>query len=202
MNTEQTRPISNESEELLKIAIFSLSLWPVTWYGKNVTFTDFLEIHRSPRYWPVKPIWNIKTRVWDEKVQLDSLVPILDNFLTLVPSHGPRPNERTSRRPIILKLCRVITGMNTEQTRPISSESEQFLKIAIFSLSLWPVTWYGKNVTFTDFLEIHRSPRYWPVKPIWYIKTRVWDEKVQLDSLVPILDNFLTLVPSHGPRPN
>ena len=26
------------------------------------------------------------------EIQLDSLVPILDNFLTLVPSHGPRPN--------------------------------------------------------------------------------------------------------------
>ena len=75
--------------------IFLAYLTRVTWYGKNVTFTDFLEIHQKHRHWPVKPIWPAKNRsneLWTEKSPLDRLVPILDNFLTLVPSHGPRPN--------------------------------------------------------------------------------------------------------------
>ena len=41
--------------------------------------------------------------------------------------------EPTFRQPIILKLCRVTTGIDTEQTRPILNESEHVLEMANFS---------------------------------------------------------------------
>ena len=55
-------------------------------------------------------------------------------------SEDPRPNLGTSRRPIILKLVRVTTGINTERMTPILKESEQVLKMANFC-SIWPGGW-------------------------------------------------------------
>ena len=105
-------------------------MWPWPIFFK---FTRDVDI--DPLNWFGRPeIVNIN--FGPKKAHLTSLVPLLHQFSHFgaqklkdhAPINGP------SGRPIILKLCRVTTGINTEQTRPVLSKSEHVLKMANFAL--------------------------------------------------------------------